>query len=367
MSQDEAGMSEAARRAAARKAKILARGNAGLTKLAHTARGEEADKLYGEQGSKPISKEEQPSKSKDDPMINTTTTNSSFQQTPPPSSSTSPPTRQPSLSSPSNSQPPFGQNSNEDLQTQMNAFLSMFGPPGSSSSSQSNEDMSQLFSQLFGAQSGGVGLLGDSERSDADFPQFPPGVGGEGLGGFPSLGGMEGLGGFPGMENMGDLGNALGALGALSGNGGLGGMGMVSVGKPWIEKVFPLVHAFTMIIFLVFCVGWWEPNAWPGRNLQMISWRDRWGSLGNETDKQPVFWAFATIELLLQTTRFFILKSPPPPHALLAKFLPLLPPRLGRPLLTGSRYLTLILQTYKDACLLIFCLGIMIIIAGYRG
>lgn len=39
---------EAARRAAARKAKILARGNTGLNKLAQTARGEEAEKLYGE-------------------------------------------------------------------------------------------------------------------------------------------------------------------------------------------------------------------------------------------------------------------------------------------------------------------------------
>lgn len=38
--------SEAARRAAARKAKILARGNAGLNKLAQSARGEEAQKLY---------------------------------------------------------------------------------------------------------------------------------------------------------------------------------------------------------------------------------------------------------------------------------------------------------------------------------
>jgi hypothetical protein len=39
--------SEAARRAAARKAKILARGNSGLQKLAQTARGEEAETLYG--------------------------------------------------------------------------------------------------------------------------------------------------------------------------------------------------------------------------------------------------------------------------------------------------------------------------------
>ena len=40
--------SDAAKRAAARKAKILARGDAGLQKLAQTARGDEAEALYGE-------------------------------------------------------------------------------------------------------------------------------------------------------------------------------------------------------------------------------------------------------------------------------------------------------------------------------
>lgn len=43
-----AEQSEAAKRAAARKAKIQARGNAGLQKLAQTARGEEAQALYGD-------------------------------------------------------------------------------------------------------------------------------------------------------------------------------------------------------------------------------------------------------------------------------------------------------------------------------
>jgi hypothetical protein len=37
---------DAAKRAAARKAKILARGNTGLDRLAQTARGDEAGKLY---------------------------------------------------------------------------------------------------------------------------------------------------------------------------------------------------------------------------------------------------------------------------------------------------------------------------------
>lgn len=45
-----APQTEAARKAAARKAKILARGNSGLNQLAQTARGDEASTLYGQEG-----------------------------------------------------------------------------------------------------------------------------------------------------------------------------------------------------------------------------------------------------------------------------------------------------------------------------
>ena len=48
MAEAESSQSDAAKRAAARRAKILARGNAGLSKLAQSARGEEAEKLYGD-------------------------------------------------------------------------------------------------------------------------------------------------------------------------------------------------------------------------------------------------------------------------------------------------------------------------------
>jgi len=47
----ESSQSDVAHRAAARKAKILARGNSGLNKLAQTARGDEAETLYGQDSS----------------------------------------------------------------------------------------------------------------------------------------------------------------------------------------------------------------------------------------------------------------------------------------------------------------------------
>jgi hypothetical protein len=42
-----------------------------------------------------------------------------------------------------------------------------------------------------------------------------------------------------------------------------------------------------------------------------------------------------------------------------------MPPGLARPLVTGSRYLSLIFQTYKDGALLVFLIGLAISAAPY--
>lgn len=59
------------------------------------------------------------------------------------------------------------------------------------------------------------------------------------------------------------------------------------------------------------------------------------------------------------------MQSPPPPHSLIRTFLPLLPPKISRPIVTGSRYLTMLTQLYKDGAIVIFLLGMVIILAEY--
>ena len=65
----------------------------------------------------------------------------------------------------------------------------------------------------------------------------------------------------------------------------------------------------------------------------------------------------------LQST--LIPQSPPPPHPLLQTFLPVIPPNLARPLVTASRYSSLLSQTLKDGFLLIFLFGLVVILADY--
>ena len=58
-------------------------------------------------------------------------------------------------------------------------------------------------------------------------------------------------------------------------------------------------------------------------------------------------------------------QSPPPPHSLISTFLPLMPPGISRPLITGSRYLNMLSQVYKDGSLMLFGVGLMVIVSEY--
>ncbi|KAK8846682.1 hypothetical protein IAR55_005769 [Kwoniella newhampshirensis] len=346
----EAPQSEAARRAAARKAKILARGNTGLAKLAQTARGDEAQGLYG-----------------DDAKPSNTST--PISETPP---STSQPSWAPPPPSSSSSRPAAPQGISPEQQAmsaQLEAMMSMFGgPPGLGAGgggvgpgSEGVPDMSRLLAQMmggdpssFGGPGGGGNLLGDVDD--------PAGLGGgAGVGGIPpNLFGPSGTDGFPSFPGMPGLGGA------------------AAKPRSKAEKYFPLVHFVSIIVLSIFAVAWWEPALFKISPSSLLStWSRRWAGLSGrrdsvwrlhgfgEPDVLPLFWAFTTLELILQTTRFVIFKSPPPPHSLLATFLPLMPPAISRPLLTGSRYLNLLSQTYKDGCLLVFGIGMTVVIAEW--
>ncbi|XAO24713.1 hypothetical protein I312_103519 [Cryptococcus bacillisporus CA1280] len=328
--------SEAARRAAARKAKILARGNAGLNKLAQSARGEEAQKLYPDSPN---------------PSSNISTPGTDKESKQPQWAP------QPSTSAPRSPQPQMSSDQ-AAMARQLEAMMSMLGTPGAQSSGGGAEmpDMSRLLAQMMGDPSlasgpnaQGQGMIGDVDD--------PAGLGGMGPGGIP--------------PNLSDLFGGAGAGDpSFPGFGGAGTGQQQGKGK--VEKYFPLAHFISVILLAVFAVTWWEPAlrmtaAFRTENV----WADRWAGFAGrvkglgEVEVLPIFWAFVTVELILQTSRLMILKSPPAPHSLLQNFLPVLPPSISRPLLTGSRYLSLLSQTYKDGCLLIFMVGTTVVVADW--
>ncbi|WWD21991.1 hypothetical protein CI109_106479 [Kwoniella shandongensis] len=344
----EAPQTEAQKRAAARKAKILARGNSGLAKLAQTARGDEAQALYGDDA-KPSSTST--------PTTETPSAASQPSWAPPPPSSSS--STRPAAAAPQGISP-----EQQAMSAQLEAMMSMFGgaPGAPGAGGEGLPDMSRLLAQMMGgdpssfggAPGGGASnLLGDVDDPAGlgGIPPNlfgPPGAGGGDMPAFPS---------FPGMPGFG---------------------GAASKPRSKAEKYFPLVHFISIILLSIFAVAWWEPALFKVSPTSLLStWPRRWAGLSGRRDSAwrlkgfgeveilPLFWAFTTLELILQTTRFTIFKSPPPPHSLLATFLPLLPPAISRPLLTGSRYLNLLSQTNKDGCLLVFGVGMTVVLAEW--
>ncbi|WVN88798.1 uncharacterized protein L203_104011 [Cryptococcus depauperatus CBS 7841] len=326
--------SEAQRRAATRKAKILARGNAGLNKLAQTARGGEADMLYGS--------DLKPSSSTLDDKTKPKETSSASQSSSSarPSSHTQPQTQLPS--------------EQQAMAKQLEAMMSMFGSPNTQAGP--------------GGEMPDIGRLLADMMSDSSLETKPA------INGQETLGNLDDPAGFGGMGPEGIPPQFPGGAGDLPFRfTDLNARIQKRESKSKVEKYFPLMHFIAMVALAVFTVVWWEPaleDAAPLR--QGTSWSERWNGFAGrrikglgQVEVLPVFWAFLTVELILQTTRLMVLKSPPEPHSYLQNFLPILPPNISRPLLTGSRYLSLVSQTYKDGCLLVFVLGMTVVVAGW--
>jgi hypothetical protein len=69
------------------------------------------------------------------------------------------------------------------------------------------------------------------------------------------------------------------------------------------------------------------------------------------------FWLFATIELLLQSTRFFLEKGRAPQESWLGKIARLLPPPFAGYLAVSARYSVIYTMIVQDGMLIVFVLG----------
>ncbi|GAA5885748.1 hypothetical protein JCM16303_006049 [Sporobolomyces ruberrimus] len=227
-----------------------------------------------------------------------------------------------------------------------------------------------------------------------------PGFGGPGQGGdlFSQMmaqmaagGGPGGPGGAAGGENP---------FAAMMGGGGSnpfapqqGGAGVPPVSpfppqpKTFLDKIFPLVHLVAMVGLAVYAVVWWEPSRRLGLygayETQGIDWA-AWGALASRRPKDagivgqvigkqlaeiPLLWMFVSIELVLQTSRIFLLRNRPAAPGILNSILPLVSqfaPQLGLVLQTGTRYLALFSTCLNDLAVLVFCIGLVILVGQFK-
>lgn len=69
------------------------------------------------------------------------------------------------------------------------------------------------------------------------------------------------------------------------------------------------------------------------------------------------FYYFATMELVLQSSRFFIEKGKPPPGSMLGMIGQILPPKIGNYFITIARYSVILTTVMSDAFVVVFVLG----------
>ncbi|VVT50416.1 uncharacterized protein SAPINGB_P002752 [Magnusiomyces paraingens] len=77
-----------------------------------------------------------------------------------------------------------------------------------------------------------------------------------------------------------------------------------------------------------------------------------------------LLWYFSTLELVLQTSRFFIERGAPPADSKLTKFASYLPHPFNTYLYTGARYARMVKTIVQDFCLLLFIGGIYSLISS---
>ncbi|GAA5918229.1 hypothetical protein JCM6882_003019 [Rhodosporidiobolus microsporus] len=220
-----------------------------------------------------------------------------------------------------------------------------------------------------------------------------PGLGGLGGGGEGGAGGED-----PFMQMMQAMaqqgGGAPGTAGAPS---AAGGQPMANPflqppppPKTFLDRVFPLVHILAMVGLAAYAVVFLEPArrvaeyGWTGTHDDGIDW-SAWGALLSVKPRDhgaaaqavgfrqlaevPLLWMFISVELVLQTTRLFLLRNRPSPPGLLTSFLPLLSqfsPQLGLAIQTGVKYLDLFSTCLNDLAVLIFCIGVVVLVGRYK-
>ncbi|KAM0790618.1 hypothetical protein ACM66B_004481 [Microbotryomycetes sp. NB124-2] len=164
--------------------------------------------------------------------------------------------------------------------------------------------------------------------------------------------------------------------------------------KTFLDKVFPLVHFVSMVLLAWYSVAYLEPAKKIGimgwtDSVGQVDWRN-WGALASQRPaadvagqavgkgaeavglglaQVPLLWMFVSVELVLQTTRLFLVRNQPEPPGILNSILPILSqfsPQLSLALQTAVKYLALVSVLVTDLSVLVFSIGAIIIVGRWK-
>ncbi|EPS44973.1 hypothetical protein H072_1065 [Dactylellina haptotyla CBS 200.50] len=172
------------------------------------------------------------------------------------------------------------------------------------------------------------------------------------------LGGMPGgpLGGPPGGPDGSGGGIPPELLSSMLG-GGFGPGGPTAGDQPQQQqpeeapfaKWWKLLHVLCSMLLGVYAVLN-LPGRYTGSKADRLRFED--------APKIPLLWYFATMELVLQSTRYLLVeKGGPPPGLILATISRFLPRPLGTAIITLSHYFKIFSTIWQDGLVLIFTIG----------
>ncbi|BGP34080.1 hypothetical protein JCM10296v2_005895 [Rhodotorula toruloides] len=159
--------------------------------------------------------------------------------------------------------------------------------------------------------------------------------------------------------------------------------------KTFLDRIFPAIHLLAMVGLATYVVVVYEPAkrlaeyGWTGAR-DGIDWAS-WGALISRKPREagvvadaiglnglaevPLLWMFVSIELVLQTTRLFLLRNRPAPPGIINSLLPMLSqfsPQLAVAIQTGVRYLDIFSTFLNDLGVLIFCIGVVALVGRWK-
>ncbi|KAI0027195.1 hypothetical protein K488DRAFT_91167 [Vararia minispora EC-137] len=138
-----------------------------------------------------------------------------------------------------------------------------------------------------------------------------------------------------------------------------------------LQKLLPFIHLLSVWGLVAYYVLSVEP-ATSGAPVSSQALVHRWASLASSRPLEalwgagsvPFIWAFATLELVLHSTRMFIGLGEAEPPMLLAMALPHLPPAISSTIRHGLKYLRMGSELLDDLAAVVFALAICVVFAS---
>ncbi|CCA68603.1 hypothetical protein PIIN_02467 [Serendipita indica DSM 11827] len=140
--------------------------------------------------------------------------------------------------------------------------------------------------------------------------------------------------------------------------------------KTLVEKLFPLLHVLSTIIFVWFTL--WRTGGLGVDQISSTEYWKRWAELqysppsfGWSGEHKHVLWTYLGLQFFLHSLRLLLSPTAPQLPFILSLVVPHLPPPLPVSIQTGYRYIQMFSLLLDDLFVFIVCMGIVVFASAW--